>query len=237
MAEEPERHDQEDSAERQRSETEPPGGKVRYSRRWFLVLAGSFVAGLIGVVELFRWLAGGGSSGGGVRKMNGPFPVLNVEKVPDIPAAQWTVTVDGLVEEPQHVDHIAWAALPHVEETVDFHCVEGWSVDDVHWGGVAPGALLDRARVKPEGKFITFHAQGGTYVDSLSLEQAREPQTLLADVLNGAPLPADHGGPVRLVIPTQLGYKNVKWVTRLEVTAKPVEGYWEKRGYPRDAPV
>ena len=74
-------------------------------------------------------------------------------------------------------------------------------------------------------------------MDSLSLEQALEPTTLLADALDGVPLPADHGGPIRLVIPTQLGYKNVKWVVRLEITDKPAEGYWEQRGYPRNAPV
>ena len=212
-------------------------GPVRYSRRWFLVLAAGFIAGAAGVVQLFRWLAGGGAVGGGSRDMTSDFPTLNVEDTPHVPASAWVVEVDGLVEQPLRVDHVAWAALPHVDETGDFHCVEGWSVDNLRWGGVAPRTLLDRAGVKPDGRFIAFHASGGTYVDSLSLEQALEPTTLLADALDGAPLPADHGGPVRLVIPTQLGYKNVKWVIRLEVTDKPVEGYWEQRGYPRDAPV
>ena len=219
-----------------------PTGRVRYSRRRFLYLLGGLAAGFAGVAGVFRWLSRGGGAGlpglgGGVREMGGSFPVLSVEDAPDIPAAQWIVTVDGLVEEPLQLDQAAWAALPHVDETADFNCVEGWSVDNVHWGGVAPRALLDQARVKPDGKFITFHAEGGTYVDDLSLDQALDPQTLLADALGGAPLPREHGGPVRLVIPTQLGYKSVKWVTRLEVTDKPVDGYWEQRGYPRDAPV
>ena len=89
-----------------------------------------------------------------------------------------------------------------------------------------------------QGQFVTFHAYGGSYTDSLALAEAQEPETLLADRLDGAPLPAAHGGPLRLVIPSQLGYKNVKWVVRLEVTASRAEGYWERTGgYPAEAPV
>jgi DMSO/TMAO reductase YedYZ molybdopterin-dependent catalytic subunit len=215
--------------------------RVRYSRRWFLVLAGGFVAAAAGVVQLFRWLAGGDgngpSGGGGTRDMTGDFPVLSVEQPPDVPASQWVVVIDGLVERPLRLDPAAWGALAHVDVTADFHCVEGWSVDDVRWRGVSPRTLLDRAGARPEGTHITFHAHGGTYVDSLSVEQALEATTLLADALDGKPLPADHGGPVRLVIPTQQGYKSVKWVERLEITDRSVEGYWEQRGYPVDAPV
>ena len=73
---------------------------------------------------------------------------------------------------------------------------------------------------------------------SLALAEARAPETLLADSLDAAPLPAAHGGPLRLVVPSQLGYKNVKWVVRLEVTATRAQGYWERNGdYPSEAPV
>ncbi len=65
----------------------------------------------------------------------------------------------------------------------------------------------------------------------------RDPQTMLADALGGQPLPHEHGGPLRLVVPVQLGYKNVKWVSRLEVTDEQRAGYWESYGYPEDAPV
>ena len=76
------------------------------------------------------------------------------------------------------------------------------------------------------------------YTDSLSLVEAQAPETLLADVLDAAPLPAAHGGPLRLVIPSQLGYKNVKWVVRVEVTAQRAIGYWEATGgYASEAPV
>ena len=218
-------------------EASQPSGP-RYTRRWFLVIGGAFVAAIVGVYELF---IRGGSSGGGAGKSIGnlfaDFPLNNVEDVPHKSWAQWSIKIDGLVDTPMTIDAVAWKALPRYEETVDFHCVEGWSVDNVKWGGVTPATVLDKAGVKPAGQFVVFHAYTGEYADSLPMELARDPQTVLADTLDGRPLPADHGGPVRLAVPKQLGYKSVKWVTRIEVTAKPVEGYWEQRGYPANAPV
>jgi DMSO/TMAO reductase YedYZ molybdopterin-dependent catalytic subunit len=167
----------------------------------------------------------------------GPFPVRSVEDVPDVPAEQWVVKVDGLVEQPLTVDRAAWTNLRRLDETVDFHCVEGWSVDDVRWGGVAPSVLLDQAGVRPEAKYAVFYAHGGPYLSTVPLDLVRDPATLLADSLNGGPLPPRHGGPLRLVVPKQLGYKSVKWVERIELTDSIRPGYWEKRGYPEDAPV
>jgi len=218
-------------------EPEPQSG-TRYTRKWFLVLAAAFVAGIAGVYELFTRLGG---SGGGAAKSIGnlfaDFPLNNVEEVPHKTWDQWSIKVDGLVDTPLTIDGAAWKALPRYEETVDFQCVEGWSVSSVKWGGVTPATVLDKAGVQPEGRFVVFHAYTGEYVDSVPMELARDPQTVLADMLDGQALPADHGGPVRLAVPRQLGYKSVKWVTRIEVTAKPVEGYWEQRGYPANAPV
>ena len=214
---------------------------LRYSRKWFLVLAGSFIAGVLGILEVFRRVAGSGGAGGGltgsIDDMFGPFPVRSIEDVPGKTLSEWTIQVDGLVEKPLKVDAATWGSLERLDETVDFHCVEGWTVDDVKWAGVAPTVLLERARVRPEGAYVNFHAFGGEYIDSLPLSLVIDPKTMLADTLNGEPLPAKHGGPVRLVVPAQLGYKSVKWVTRLEVTDKPARGYWEQRGYPMSAPI
>jgi DMSO/TMAO reductase YedYZ molybdopterin-dependent catalytic subunit len=226
------------SAELQLPEPPTPPRGTRYTRRWFLVIGGAFVAAIVGVYELF---VRGGKSGGGATKsisnLFADFPLNNVESVPKKTWDQWTIKVDGLVDTPLTIDGAAWKALPRYEETVDFHCVEGWSVSHVKWGGVTPAAVLDKAGVKPEGKFVVFHAYTGEYADSLPMDLVRDPQTVLADMLDGQALPADHGGPVRLAVPKQLGYKSVKWVTRIEVTAKPVTGYWEQRGYPQYAPV
>ena len=209
---------------------------VRYSRKWFLVLGGVAVAGVVGAIAGLKQLAGS-DQGGPLSDMFGPFPVRSAEDVPDVPAAEWVITVDGLVDQPLKIDHTTWSSLQRLDETVDFHCVEGWTVENVRWGGVAPARLLEKAGVKPEGKFAVFHARGGVYTSSVPLDLVTAAQTVLADTLNGEPLPAKHGGPVRLVVPDQLGYKNVKWVERIEITDAARAGYWEKRGYPEDAPI
>jgi hypothetical protein len=214
-----------------------PSSGTRYTRRWFLVIGGAFVAAIIGVYELFLRGGSGGGAGKSISNLFADFPLNNVEDVPHKSWDQWSIKVDGLVDTPMTIDGAAWRALPRYEETVDFNCVEGWSVANVKWGGVTPATVLDKAGVKPEGTFVVFHAYTGVYADSLPMELARDPQTVLADTLDGQPLPADHGGPVRLAVPKQLGYKSVKWVTRIEVTDRPVDGYWEQRGYPANAPV
>jgi len=253
MDEEPQQTDEEFDA-RTGGVADAPGGdrevadppaplhETRHSRRRFLLITGAVAAGFVGVLALFRSLWGSGVdvTGGAsqsVENLFSSFPVNAVERVPAKTWSEWSLKVDGLVDNPLTIDAAAWQLLPRFEETVDFHCVEGWSVSDVKWGGVTPAAILERAQARPEGAYLVFHAYTGEYIDSLPIDLAKDPQTVLADTLDGAPLPAKHGGPLRLVVPKQLGYKSVKWVTRIEVTDKPVEGYWEQRGYPADAPI
>ena len=82
---------------------------------------------------------------------------------------------------------------------------------------------------KPQARYAVFYANGGVYSSSLPLDLVRDGQTVLADSLNGSPLPPKHGGPLRLVVPKQLGYKSVKWVERIELSEEIVTGYWEAR--------
>jgi DMSO/TMAO reductase YedYZ molybdopterin-dependent catalytic subunit len=230
-----------DQAERPAAEDGPAHGPVRYTRRRIIILGAAFAGGIAAVIAGFRAL--GGTSevadevGGPVADQFGTFPVRSVEDVPDVPADRWVVKVDGLVDTPLTIDRATWSSMQRAKETVDFHCVEGWGVDDVRWGGVAPSVLFDQAGVKPEAKYAVVHAYGGEYLSSLPLDLMRDPQTMLADQLNGAPLPPKHGGPLRLVVPKQLGYKNVKWVERIELSTERVRGYWESYGYPEDAPI
>ncbi len=222
-----------------RGERESPHSKVRYTRRRLLIVGGLAAAGVVGGVTAVRRFGEPAveSVGGALSDQFGPFPVRSIEDVPDVPLEEWSITVDGLVDEPLTVDHGTWSSLQRLDETVDFHCVEGWSVDDVRWGGVAPAVLLERAGARPEGTWVVFHGYTGDYISSVPIEFVKDPQTVLADSLGGAPLPPKHGGPIRLVVPDQLGYKSVKWVTRMEVTNASRAGYWESRGYPDDAPV
>ena len=217
----------------------PAYGQVRYTRRRVLVLGGAFAAGLAAVIAGLKAFGGSAADkvGGAIADQFGPFPVRSVESVPDVPPEEWVVKVDGLVDKPVTLDRTAWTSLQRMSETVDFHCVEGWGVDDVRWGGVAPTVLLEQAGVRPEARYAVFHAYGGVYLSTLPIDLIRDEKTMLADSLNGAPLPPKHGGPLRLVVPQQLGYKNVKWVERIELAAEVRTGYWEARGYPEDAPV
>jgi sulfoxide reductase catalytic subunit YedY len=216
-----------------------PYGAVRYTRRRVLVLGGALAAGVVAVVGGVKAFGGSAAEkvGGAISDQFGPFPVRSVENAPKVPIEQWVVKVDGLVDKPLTVDHVAWTSLQRLNETADFHCVEGWGVDSVRWGGVAPSVLLDQAGVKPEARYAVFHAYGGEYLSTVPLDLIRESTTVLADSLDGQPLPPEHGGPLRLVVPDQLGYKNVKWVERIELTNDVVPGYWETRGYSEDAPV
>lgn len=229
-----------DSPTRQpeRDASEPKLPIVRGTRKWFLAL---LAGGAALVAAVLRLGLGGPRGGGSSRSLGGlgsDWPVLSVEREPPhVPAEQWVIEVDGLVENPLRIDHVHWVTLPRLHETDDFHCVEGWSVDGVGWEGVSPGVLLREARPLSQAAFVTFHAYGGTYADSLTLAEAFSSEALLADTLDGRPLPPPHGGPIRLVIPSQLGYKNVKWVVRLEVTKQRALGYWEERGYPAEAPI
>ena len=226
-------------ARRETGAPPPPRHEARVTRRRFLLIAGAVAAGLAGLIELLRLrgphaeVTGGGTQS--VQNLLSPFPVNAVEQIPSMTWDDWTLRVDGLVDSPLTLDAASWSSLSRFSETADLHCVEGWSVSDVRWGGVRPATILQLARARPEGAFVVFRAYTGEYVDCLPLDLVTDPQTVLADTMDGVPLPAPHGGPLRLVVPTQLGYKSVKWVTRMEVTDKPVRGYWEKRGYPSKA--
>jgi DMSO/TMAO reductase YedYZ molybdopterin-dependent catalytic subunit len=226
-------------------EQAPPPSRLRYSRRRFLKMAGALAAGAAAVVSFGYWAQGKGAprrtvASGGTTDLDtflADFPVNAVETIPRTPPQQWQFTIDGMVDSPVTVDWAAWQKLKRADETVDFNCVEGWTVDNVAWGGVRLATVLDLVRPLPQASVVRFYAQGGTYDDDLTLEQSRDPAVMLADTIEGSPLPPAHGGPLRLVVPAQLGYKSVKWVVRIELDDQRRKGYWERYGYPVEAPV
>ena len=144
----------------------------------------------------------------------------------------WRLRVDGLVESPQDLAFADLVSLPREDPVTDFHCVEGWSVYDVPWNGVSLGSLLDRARPLASAGYAAFHTVRNAYNESVPLAVALEPRTLLAYGVGGFTLPLAHGFPLRVVVPRLLGYKNAKYVYRVEVTDRPVNGFWVRAGYP-----
>ena len=153
----------------------------------------------------------------------------------------YRLTIDGMVDRPQKLSLLQLAALPQSSQITRHDCVEGWSAI-AQWQGVALRDLLTLAGVRPGAQYVVFHsfdrdANGVPYYESLSLRQAMHPQALMAMRQNGAPIHPDRGAPVRLKVPTQLGYKSAKWVRHIAVVEAlggaygGKGGYWEDQGY------
>lgn len=155
--------------------------------------------------------------------------------MPSFDASTWRLRVDGLVERPLDLSYEDLRALPLVKQTSDFHCVTGWSVPDVRWAGLRIQALLDAARPTASAGALAFVSAERPYVDSLTIGQATQPDALLAYEMDELPLTREHGAPARMVLPSMYGYKGVKWLERIVVTRRPVTGFWERRGYDRNA--
>ena len=120
--------------------------------------------------------------------------------------------------------------LDRVDQVTDFHCVEQWSVLDVPWSGVHLSTLFEQARPLDTATHVTFHCFGDIYRESLPLAEALEPRTILAYGIDCATMPLEHGFPLRLVIPRKWGYKNAKYVHRVELADEPVYGPWVRMG-------
>lgn len=156
---------------------------------------------------------------------------VDPQEITDI-LESWTLTVDGMVNCSYTIDFADLLALPRQDQVTDFHCVEGWSILDVPWNGVHLSQLFERARVWDRATHVTFHTLGDKYNESLPLDVALEPRTLLAYGIGCGTLPLAHGFPVRTVVPRKWGYKSPKYVYRIELTDQPVAGFWVKAGYP-----
>jgi DMSO/TMAO reductase YedYZ molybdopterin-dependent catalytic subunit len=153
----------------------------------------------------------------------------------------YRLIVDGAVERPRAFTLAQLYRMPQQAQITRHDCVEGWSAIG-KWSGVPLAAVLEAVGPRDDARYVVFRCMdndgaGNLYYESLDLHQARHPQTLLAMRLNDAPLDPDHGAPVRLRVPTQLGYKSAKWVQRIEVVGSFATiyaghgGYWEDEGY------
>jgi len=156
--------------------------------------------------------------------------------------ADWKLVVDGLVERPLALSLDQLKALPSRTQITRHDCVEGWSCIG-EWTGVKFGALMDLAGLKPAAKHIVLYCAdtlgGAKYYETLDVVDAHHPQTILAYAMNGAPLSIAHGAPIRLRAERYLGYKQAKYVMRLEAVdrydhiAGGQGGFWEDQGYDR----
>ncbi|HEX4301608.1 MAG TPA: sulfite oxidase-like oxidoreductase [Rhizomicrobium sp.] len=158
------------------------------------------------------------------------WPVLDLGVQPDLKPEKWRLQIMGLVENPVALTLEQFQALPQEDFVSDIHCVTSWSRFDNHWRGVSSRTLLDLVRPAAEAKHIVFHAYDG-YTTNVTLAHFADPNVLLAHAWQGKPIPRDHGGPVRVVVPDWYFWKSAKWVTRIVFHAQDKPGFWETRGY------
>jgi DMSO/TMAO reductase YedYZ molybdopterin-dependent catalytic subunit len=158
------------------------------------------------------------------------WPVLHYGKIPTIEVKKWTFTITGLVEKERTLSYEELAALPQVEVFSDIHCVTTWSRFNNTWEGVSTGTIMEMAGVKAEAKYVMVHGGGG-FTTNLLLEDFLAEDALFALKHDGKSLAAEHGGPVRLVVPRLYFWKSAKWVTGIELKAKNEPGFWERAGY------
>ena len=172
----------------------------------------------------------------GLLPTGGRFRIYSVVGyLPSRTTKEYKLEIGGLVDKPLTLTYADLLALPPTRMTKDFQCVTGWRVQDVKWIGVRLADLLDAAGVQGVGKAVTFHSFDGSYSESLTLDQARRPDVIVAYSMEGKAIPARHGGPVRLYVAPMYGYKSLKWLDRIEVVDAVQPGYWEVRGYDTDA--
>lgn len=155
--------------------------------------------------------------------------------VPHRDAATYRLAVSGLVARTATYALADLQAMPQTHLVRQFQCVTGWHVPNVRWSGVSLAHLIDLAGPTGNAGAVKLTSFDGTYTESLTLAQARTTDVLVALQMLGAPVTHDHGGPVRLYAPSMYGYKSLKWLSGIELTAQPSTGYWEDRGYPKDA--
>jgi DMSO/TMAO reductase YedYZ molybdopterin-dependent catalytic subunit len=158
------------------------------------------------------------------------WPVLHVGPVPQIDPEDVRLTVTGRVHTRTVIGLDALRALPTTTVTRDFHCVTRWSRLDNTWAGVRVRDVLDLADVRGSATHAIVSGHPA-YSTNLDVEALRADDCLLAWAHDGRDLPRQHGGPLRLVVPSRYGWKSVKWVFEIRLVDRDVPGYWEERGY------
>ena len=159
------------------------------------------------------------------------FPVLSYGATPQVSKDDWVFKISGFAK----AKTLGWSdfmALPQYEFTADFHCVTRWSKLDVKWGGIKVLDFMNLVELEKKATHILQHCYGG-YTTNLTMEDFLKGENFFAHTLDGEPLPPDHGGPMRLVVPHLYAWKSAKWINGIEFCNQEKLGFWEKNGYHR----
>lgn len=208
--------------------------RVAVGRRVFLGLVGVGAAGIVFGAKVQNVLGNVVGSGlGGLLPFGDHFRIYSISGTyPVISRAEYRLEVTGLVDRPRTYTIDDLESMERTTFVKDFHCVTGWSVPTVHWEGVRLSEILDDVGVQKTAVALSFESYDGADSESLTLDQARLPDVIVAYRMLGAPVTTEHGGPVRLYVAPMFGYKSLKWLSAIKVVDTVIPGYWEHNGYP-----
>ena len=165
------------------------------------------------------------------QKLTEKFPVLDLGVKPNFHESHWRFAVEGQIADPIDVGWSDFQQLvPKVAQVSDFHCVTTWTKQDVSWAGFRFADVVKRVQPDESARYVHMHCGDG-YTTNLSLEDLLADDVLLAFELDGAALPIEHGGPLRMVVPKLYAWKSAKFLRRLVFQDTDEPGYWEQRGY------
>jgi DMSO/TMAO reductase YedYZ molybdopterin-dependent catalytic subunit len=188
------------------------------------------------MAKVTRGFTGRGRPGGdrrlppGQYDTGGDWPVLTAEPTPAIATQDWSFAVEGLVERPSSWTWEEIHALPASTYEGPIHCVTTWSKFAMTFAGVSVDTLLQVARPKPQASHVLAFSHTG-YTTNLPLDDITGGKAWVAWEVDGRPLPADHGGPARLLVPHLYFWKSAKWVAGLTLLDHDEPGFWERNGY------
>jgi DMSO/TMAO reductase YedYZ molybdopterin-dependent catalytic subunit len=158
------------------------------------------------------------------------WPVLTAEVTPTIDLDTWTMSVEGYVEQIATWTWDEIQALPTSSYGGDIHCVTTWSKLGVHFTGVSVDVLLAAARPRPNATHVLAVSHTG-YTTNLPLEDVTGGKAWVVWEYEGRPLPVEHGGPARLLVPHLYFWKSAKWIAGLQILDRDEPGFWERNGY------
>jgi DMSO/TMAO reductase YedYZ molybdopterin-dependent catalytic subunit len=158
------------------------------------------------------------------------WPVLHYGSVPRANLETWQFRIFGLVDAERTLSWTEFNALPRITLTSDFHCVTTWSRLDNTWEGVPTREVIRLVQVDPAARYVMVHGMNN-YTTNLPLDAFLDDDCLFAFQHDGKPLTAEHGGPMRLVVPKLYAWKSAKWCTGIELMQNDRPGFWERGGY------
>ncbi len=205
------------------------------TRRKFLIGAGSAIA--LASIPLSTRIVRANPSP--ALKFGGPTPnskfyVTSYASTPAVDLNSWNFSVKGMVENPIQFSYAEIRKLPAIEQMLTLECIsnppDGTAISNATWTGVKLRPILERAKVRRGAKFVAMRGADG-YHTVLPVEELMRQENFLPYLMNGDPLPAEHGYPLRIFIPGKYGMKQPKWITELEFADHEIPGYWETRGW------